>query len=83
MILLTLNDLRNEMENCTAYENSFVYKGVEYGLVRNAKDGSYYFGLCNTLDDHGRTFPDFDSAVNALLIDGHSIAELMPQLNWT
>ena len=83
MMVLSLNELRDEMENWTAYENSFVHKGVEYGLLHNAKDGSYYFGLCNTLDDHGQTFPDFDSAVNALLVDGHSIAELMPQLNWT
>ena len=40
MMVLNLNELRNEMENWTAYENSFVYKGVEYGLIRNAKDGS-------------------------------------------
>jgi|GEM_PF-3492693 len=83
MMVLSSNELRDEMENWTAYENSFVYKGIEYGLLHNAEDGSYYFGLCNTLDDHGQTFSDFDSVVNALLVDGHSIAELMPQLNWT
>ena len=82
-MVLSLSELKEEMENWTAYENSFSYKGVEYGLLRNGEDGSYYFGLCNTMDDHGQTFPDFDSVVNAPLIDGHSIAELMPRLDWS
>jgi hypothetical protein len=69
------------MEEWTLYENLFTYNGKEYGLTHEAADGRYHFCPIEG-DDPGQYFPDFDSVVNAPLIEGKSIVELIDELDW-
>lgn len=78
---LSIQELKNEMEDWTLYENSFDYNGNTYGITHEASDGRYYFCKSDGIDP-GQYFPDFDSVVNAPLIEGKSITELIDELNW-
>ena len=78
---LSVQELRSEMEDWTLYENLFEYHGETYSIIHIPGDGRYCF--CKCADDEPlRYFPDFDSVVNAPLIEGKSIVELIDELDW-
>lgn len=78
---VSVQELRSEMEDWTLYENSFEYRGEAYSLMHIPGDGRYCFGKCKK-GEPLQYFPDFDSVLNAPLIKGKSIAELIDELDW-
>lgn len=80
MIILTLAELKNDMENGACYENSFLYNGVDYYLMHDFENDKYYFGICDSKDD--MTFDSFDEVMGAKLFSDKTFKEILPELQW-
>lgn len=75
--------LKDEMENWTCYENSFLYKGKLYYFQHNPGDERYYVGVGNSLkDEENWEFDDFESVMKATFLDNRPFRELLPDLDW-
>lgn len=85
MTVLTIDELREEMESGTCADNIFQYKGKEYYLGHEFLDtgpGKYYFGIANTQNDEGKEFDTFDDIMNAVLVGNKPFKEMLPFVKW-
>lgn len=85
MTVLTIDELREEMESGMCADNVFRYKGKEYYFGHeflNTGPGKYYFGIAHTMDDKGREFDTFDDIMNAVLVGDKPFKEMLPFVEW-
>ena len=85
MTVLTLEELRNEMESGTSPDNVFLYKDKKYYICHvfneNPKDDTYHFGILNTVDTD-KEFKSFDEMINAVLIEDKPFKQMLDYVKW-
>lgn len=81
MVTLSIDELRNEMENWLCPDNVFIYKGKGYYFGHEAGTGTYHFGVAHTVDTD-QEFPDFDSIMDAHLVGDKPFREMLPEVVW-
>lgn len=81
METLSIDILRDEMENWLCPDNVFVYQGKEYYFGHSNNDGMYHFGIADT-SDTDQEFPDFDSIMDAQLVGDKPFREMLSEVVW-
>lgn len=80
---LSEEQLKDEMENWTCYDNVFLYKGKMYYFQHEPGSKCYNVGVADSLkDEENWSYPDFESVMKATFLDNKLFRELLPELDW-